>query len=228
MAGIVFDFYGTLANYQPGFDDAPSLLRRFGYTCPDEIQLLYGANAFDGTLHPAGRDYYHWRLEHYAQICTWSGVESDRVYEMARLLFHAEISRPLRLIEGAQEALTVARSLGLAVGICSNWDMPLNFTVRQLGLGPIDAMLTSAQRGARKPHKSIFSDTIKSLGCHAQGCLMVGDRFQTDILGALRSRMNAVWISADGDHELARNLGVTLLPDLPALAEILPRLRTTL
>ena len=62
-------------------------------------------------------------------------------------------------------ALTAARSRGQRLVVVSNWDASLHGVLRALGLEPLlDAILTSAEAGARKPAPAIFEQALTLAG----------------------------------------------------------------
>jgi HAD superfamily hydrolase (TIGR01509 family) len=59
----------------------------------------------------------------------------------------------------------------------------------------IDALVVSEAVGVTKPHPAIFRAALDQLGCASQQAVMVGDSWQTDILGARQAGIRAVWLN---------------------------------
>lgn len=87
-----------------------------------------------------------------------------------------------------------------------------------------DPIVISDEHGWRKPHASIFADTLDTLGVEPQDALYVGDSVADDIVGAKGAGLDIAWVNARSES----------LPDecptpdytiaaIPELAEILLR-----
>ena len=55
-------------------------------------------------------------------------------------------------------------------------------------------IVTSGEIGAHKPDKKIFEYVLQKINAKVEECVFIGDTFSTDILGALRIGMSAIWI----------------------------------
>ena len=67
-----------------------------------------------------------------------------------------------------------------------------------------DEVIVTGDVGIHKPDKRIFEYVADKLGVKCEECLMVGDVFSTDILGAHNANMPSVWILRDSERP-ARN-----------------------
>ncbi len=63
--------------------------------------------------------------------------------------------------------------------------------------GYFDEIFVSGDYGVHKPDPRIFEMLAKELGVKCEECMMIGDVFSTDILGAIRAGMIPVWIVSD-------------------------------
>ena len=63
-----------------------------------------------------------------------------------------------------------------------------------------DAILVSGDYSFKKPEAEIFEYAAKQLGVKCEECLMIGDVFASDILGAIRAGMTPVWILEDTER----------------------------
>lgn len=63
-----------------------------------------------------------------------------------------------------------------------------------------DTVIVSGDLGIHKPDAAIFEYAAKQLGVKCEECLMIGDVFSSDILGAIRSGMTPVWILEDTER----------------------------
>ena len=73
-------------------------------------------------------------------------------------------------------ALAELRRLGLRLVCVSNWDCSLDEVLARCGLrSGLDAVITSAEAGARKPDPAIFAAALEAGGCAPAEVLHVGD-----------------------------------------------------
>jgi HAD superfamily hydrolase (TIGR01509 family) len=95
----------------------------------------------------------------------------------------------LRLFPGAAGLLATIKDHGLPCVICSNaiWRTAAAYRddLRSLGIaGWIDAVVSSADTGFRKPHPAMFLRAATAAGVPPQACLMIGNSEDNDILPA--------------------------------------------
>ena len=94
-----------------------------------------------------------------------------------------------RAYPDAAPALARLRELGLTLVCVSNWDYALPEVLDRCGLGgSLDAVVTSAGAGARKPDPAIFAAALELAGCGPDEALHVGDTPEEDIAGARGGR----------------------------------------
>lgn len=60
-----------------------------------------------------------------------------------------------------------------------------------------DDIFVSGDYGIHKPEKQIFEMVAEQLGVRCNECMMIGDVFSSDILGAIRAGMVPVWLVTD-------------------------------
>jgi putative hydrolase of the HAD superfamily len=79
-------------------------------------------------------------------------------------------------IPGARDACAALRTAGLSLAVVSNWDIGLHEHLERLGLDrAVDAIVTSAEVGARKPAPDVFLEALARLGVPAERAVHVGD-----------------------------------------------------
>jgi putative hydrolase of the HAD superfamily len=99
----------------------------------------------------------------------------------------------------ARGALESARARGLRVVVVSNWDASLAEVLARLELAPLlDAVLTSAQTGARKPSPAIFERALAIAGTAPEQAIHVGDSLDEDVAGARAAGIEPILIRRDG------------------------------
>ncbi len=96
----------------------------------------------------------------------------------------------------APPALAAWRGAGAPIVVVSNWDVSLHDVLARLTLAPlIDAVLTSAQAGARKPSPAIFEQALALAGCGPEQAVHIGDSLEEDVAGARAAGIEPVLIS---------------------------------
>ena len=92
-------------------------------------------------------------------------------------------------LPGARAACTALRDAGLSLAVVSNWDIGLHEHLERLELDcAVDAIVTSAEVGARKPAPDVFLEALARLGAAAERAVHVGDD-ATDESGAAAAGM---------------------------------------
>jgi HAD superfamily hydrolase (TIGR01509 family) len=92
-------------------------------------------------------------------------------------------------LPGARAACAALRQAGLSLAVVSNWDIGLHDHLEQLGLADaVDAIVTSAEVGARKPAPDVFLAALARLDVAAERAVHVGDD-TVDEAGAVAAGM---------------------------------------
>jgi YjjG family noncanonical pyrimidine nucleotidase len=78
-------------------------------------------------------------------------------------------------------------------------------------------IITSQNSGYKKPDSRIFAYALKKVGASASECLMIGDSFPSDIVGATRAGIDAVFFNPE-----QRNQNISIKPkyEIRDLAEL--------
>ena len=108
-----------------------------------------------------------------------------------------------RAYPDAPPALEELRALGLRLVCVSNWDISLPSVLARCGLADgLDAVVTSAAAGARKPDPAIFAAALTIAGCGPDEALHVGDTVDEDIHGARAAGIRALLIRRGGGGDI--------------------------
>ena len=60
------------------------------------------------------------------------------------------------------------------------------------------SIVVSGEVGIGKPHPAPMQRALQQLGCDPANAAMVGDNLTSDIAGALKTGVHAIWLSRDG------------------------------
>jgi putative hydrolase of the HAD superfamily len=107
-------------------------------------------------------------------------------------------------------ALAALRERGLVTVCVSNWDVSLARVLERCGLAPgLDAIVCSAEAGARKPDPAIFERALTLAGCSAGEAVHVGDTPDEDLEGAHAAGIRALLIRREGGGDVSSLAEVT-------------------
>lgn len=138
-----------------------------------------------------------------------TGVLTDAL--LAALRFHA--------YPDAAPALQALRARGVRLVVVSNWDHSLHERLQETGLAPlVDGAVASAEVGAAKPERAIFTRALELAGVPAAAALHAGDSPEADAAGALEAGLRAVLVARDG--AVAAPPGVPVIASLAELPEL--------
>lgn len=205
----IFDFYATLVEDDVGVLPMWEYLTQLGYHCTPELQAVFEPDAFDGTLTPNYRsDPCHdaWMAGNWSTLLRLSGVPAHEISSVLGEFVAYQRRFRAKPVRAAASTICFLRTLPIKVGLCSNWECPIEPYLAQCGLPPFDAISISFEVGARKPHLAIFQDICSKLDVLPHEAVFVGDNWATDIVGALRANLLPVWIRNGRETKNLRHL----------------------
>lgn len=197
---FVFDFYGTLVVDAVSVPPMWQHLNELGYRSDAALQAIFEPDAFDGCLTPSFTtqpSHNDWMLSNWRRFVELSGVPHEFVDRTLTILLNRQAEFRVKCAPGAVELLSLLRNHDLKVGLCSNWESPIEPLLGQAFLPTFDAITISAQIGARKPHRAMFEDICSKLDTDRANITFVGDNWSADIMGALREGLFPIWIRGD-------------------------------
>ncbi len=228
VRAVIFDFYGTLAHFgDTTVSNYETVFAAHGYRPEHSVLDSYFAR-YDGVDHAehsvSEEAYEAWvraRLRDLTGACGVPDADVDDLIDALR----ASDQGPMVPYPEAAATLSSLREAGLAIGVCSNWGWELNGFLEQVGLlHLIDAAVTSARAGARKPHPGIYAGSMAALGVDAADVVFVGDSWEPDVRGPRQLGMTAVhvWRVEDrsGQQPPALQPGDHRVGDLTGVLEI--------
>ena len=101
------------------------------------------------------------------------------------------------LVDGAKELMDYLRERGYRMHMCSNGFHEVQYKkLRACGLYEyFDTIILSEDAGYNKPAPEYFDYAFKKSGAKKESTLMIGDNFQTDILGAKRAGLRVAYFN---------------------------------
>lgn len=202
-------------------DDADSAAEAVRWT---ELEELHYSRYLRGEL-----DYLGQRRARSSAFLKPYGVEfeADSGYDEWFETYLSEYRAAWTLHDDALPALRALS--GFRMGIITNgvthFQQP---KLDALGITPFfEHVITSGDFGAVKPHPSIFLHACAVFGVEPTEVAYVGDRLQTDAVGASMAGLLGIWLNRGGaptdveeaDVEHARVRMISTLAELPACLE---------
>lgn len=243
IQGITFDLWNTLIRDVPGngmvrakkrIDATTRILSECGVRCTREhvAEVYWDSQQKFETVRTRGLDTdFETQLDDFLDsirpgLSTSLDPEGkDRVSERH---LNAFLEHPPALMPGVLETLSTLTDEGYKIGlICNSGTTPGSLArkfLADIGIAQYLLHLTfSDEERIAKPAPSLFLDTLEAIGAEVGQSAHVGDRPETDILGAQRVGMKAVLIGgASWDHvPVSPDACVATLSELPeALAKL--------
>ena len=131
-------------------------------------------------------------------------------------------------IPNVLEVLTALKRryrLGVISNTVGSGDVELTEALDKAGLRSlIDALVTSRDFGKAKPDPAIYAEGARRLGVPLDETVMVGDRLDTDVAGALNAGIPGIWLRHPGAIAIP---GIAPSHIIDGLAELPPWLEAT-
>ena len=162
------------------------------------------------TSYPGGpRAWWKRFLE---RICEYLEVPPPSPFAAAELFHRFAGAEAWEIYPEVPAVLAELRSLGLKLGVVSNWDPRLPDLLEQLGIARhFGAVVYSSEVGVEKPDARIFRNACMRLGVSPENVLHVGDGRVEDAEGAVAAGLQALLL--DRLHDGADLRDLSSLPD---------------
>ena len=197
-SAVIFDLDDTLVDLQysrrHGLRAVQEILPELKQVPLEELELVHDTELkanYLRTLDDSLSD-EEANLEHMRGICRHYGLETNKVASAADAYIREQQSNP-RLVPGVEELFEALRGR-MKIGVITNgFSQYQRNKLEFFDLLPLDALAISEEVGAAKPDPAIFQYALTELG--VLKVTMIGDSWEHDILGALGSGMDAIWLN---------------------------------
>lgn len=205
LRAVLLDFYGTLGESDWEDHWMESVLSDRGYRFEDWGDQRWSDNAWDGQVHDehsrSEAHYRSWQSGRWKALLRELDVAEGDLDVVVEAFHERRGQFQMRAYPETVEVLQTLRDRGLKLAICSNWDWDLDRQLRATGVFDlVDARVSSAWVGARKPHPRIFEATLAEVGVAAADAVFVGDNWRADVEGPLAAGMQPVHVWRHDEH----------------------------
>ena len=226
MKAIFFDFFGTLAHYQP---DRTQLTSPGAHEHARSLGFQGDHDAFVETWDAASSE-----LEQSARATLREFSMTDAAAAFARRtglglrpndcerlgrVFVEEWARHVHPIPGVADLIRrLATDVSVAV-VSNTHDADMVPTMLgDMGIDDVvaDAVL-SVDVGWLKPHEAVYQTALERVRCRPSEALFVGDSYTADYVGPRRSGMSALLIDPNDHHGLPAAHRISSVLDLEAM-----------
>jgi putative hydrolase of the HAD superfamily len=219
IKALIFDFDGTLSNRQKNAYEVFNDYFRKYY--PEFSDMEYEALLQDMMLYDCNGS-ISVRTRMYPFIQKYGKNLPDDFTEVFVPYYTNHMFEFCELKQETIEVLEKLKEEKYKLAIMSNGDsFSQHSKIRQVDIEKyFDVVVVSGDIGIDKPDKRIYEYVADKLGVQVKECLMVGDVFSTDILGAYNADMPCAWMKTDPEKQADYYKGYTI-SDLRQLFEIL-------
>jgi len=156
------------------------------------------------------------------------GEENNLLIALGMITYHNVKFALLRPFPKTIDILIYLKSKGYKLGVISNgltikqWEKLIRLNLYHF----FDEIITSEEVGLEKPNKAIFEEALEKMNCKAEGSIMVGDKYEIDIVGAIDAGMSAILVNSNISKEEKQkikdqNLNIKIIPNIGDLNTIL-------
>jgi putative hydrolase of the HAD superfamily len=198
IKSVIFDWFNTLARYEPPRELVHSkALQEFGIKV-DPVKLikpLLSADKYyfdENTVMPirkrSAAEQENLLVKYEEILMVETGLKFDKglplkVYRRGKELFGDTLD--FILFDEVLPVMKNLRERNLTIGLLTNYAKDMNPLIHKLSLDTfIDFVVTPYNAGSDKPDPGIFKFALKQAGVTADETIYVGDQYKIDIIGA--------------------------------------------
>lgn len=227
IKAIFFDFFNTLACYQPPREQVYiNICGEHGIHVEEKalFKSLPLADTFwrdENRRHPIDKRTQEEKTafwtEYAIKALKGAGVEINRDLALKILSKMQQMKWEFKAFDDVSNTLKMLKDRGLTLGLISNVGQDMQKTFKELGLQPyLDYYVTSLEVGFDKPRPEIFQAALQKAKVNPEEVIYVGDQYELDIVGARGVGMKAILIDRK-----RWSTDITDCPRIQSLAEIM-------
>jgi len=202
---VFFDFYNTLARYEPAAEVVQtSVCREFGFdidvnTMRKALAMadhhFYEENRRFSVAKRPQQEQDEIYLRHQEMAMRNAGLNPDRqtVSMVMKRIWEVAGTISFTLFDDALPTLEDLKGRGLTLGLISNIPPEKLPVLTKLGVKTfLDVIVIPQEASADKPDRAIFDVAVKRAGVRASEALHVGDQYYIDAAGAMNAGLRAL------------------------------------
>ncbi len=143
----------------------------------------------------------HIREQRFRRVLEEFGVPADVDFRPMEEAYIEMLPTKSYLIDGSLEVLDYARDKGYQLHILTNgYDMVQGKKMQSAGIFDYFVhIVTNEKAQSRKPDRRIFEYALQCAEAESRDCLMIGDNWEADILGAMNIGMDTAYYNPTGN-----------------------------
>ncbi|MDR1819135.1 MAG: TIGR02253 family HAD-type hydrolase [Methanobrevibacter sp.] len=156
------------------------------------------------------------------------GEKNSMLIALGMITYHNIKFALLRPFPKATDILIYLRSKGYRLGVISNgltikqWEKLVRLNLHNF----FDEVITSEEVGFEKPNKYIYDEALKRMNCESENSIMIGNRLDTDCMGAINAGMSAILIDPQVTPEEVQkikdnNLDIKIIKNISEIEDLL-------
>ncbi|NCD05762.1 MAG: noncanonical pyrimidine nucleotidase, YjjG family [Spirochaetia bacterium] len=112
------------------------------------------------------------------------------------------LSSQTHLIKNTHQVLSFLKNKGYSLQMITNGLVEAQYgRLKSTKLEPyFSNIFISGEMGCQKPDVEYFEKVLNSIKAKESECLVIGDRLESDILGAMNSNIDSVWLNLKNDN----------------------------
>jgi len=142
------------------------------------------------------------RAERFRRMFEKRNVKSiDKIEYECAARYRKIYTSSARLVPGAIDLLRRLKDNYKICVVTNNLIAEQKGKIRNCGIEQyIDELVTSEEVGEIKPHPLIFQNALKRMHVNADEAIMIGDKWEMDIVGARNAGIKCIWINIFGTN----------------------------
>ena len=233
IKAVCFDFYNTLATYDPPREQIyANIANEFGVKVKEKalFKSLSVADMYyrdENIRQPIDKRTQEEKIAFYVDYATkiFSGAGA-KISKDAALQVLAKLRTynwKFKAYEDTLPTLKALKKRGLTIGLISNVAQNMEAVYEELGIQPyLTFKVTSAEVGYDKPQPGIFLAALNKAQSKPAETIHVGDQYDLDVVGALSVGITGVLLDRNNHFpEITDCLRIHSLSDIVELTESL-------